>query len=146
MYVIHGYGITLNIVLRRQILFYPLSACLALAAILLKHPADVRARSHLRHISDFVKFLINVQKCGVLDVERMLHLCIELEKLVFKIVTAEKNVAQSTEFSVGDYRLHAKVQVSPKGICCEVNSRLLLERGLPHTRRFTATKCNLHLA
>ncbi|KIW09820.1 hypothetical protein PV08_11921 [Exophiala spinifera] len=97
-----------------QTLFYPLSACLALVAVLLKHPADIGARSHLRHMSDFVQFLTQVQKRGVLDVERMRHLCIELEKLVFEIVTAEKNIAHSTKFPVGDQKIYEKIQVSPK--------------------------------
>ncbi|KAJ5115077.1 hypothetical protein NUU61_000836 [Penicillium alfredii] len=81
-----------------QILFYPLSACIALVAILLKYPTDVRARSHLRHIGDFVKFLNKVQQHNVLDVERMLHLCTEFEKLVVDATTMETNVLQSAEF------------------------------------------------
>lgn len=132
---------------RRQILFYPLSACIALVAIVLKHPTDVRARTHLRHIGDVVKFLVNVEKCGVLHVEHMLHLCIELEKLVFKTITAETNIPQSTESSIGNQKLHEKAaQVSLKDIYCEMNSCLLLDRGLPHIRRFMAIICNLHKA
>ena len=105
----------------RQILFYPLSACIALVAILLKHPRDIQARSHLGHIGDFIKFLTEVQQREVLDVERMLCLCTEFQNLVLDTVTTETDMLPSAEPSVigpavsGYYpaKLHTKAQVSP---------------------------------
>lgn len=89
-----------------------MSACIALVAILLKHPSDVRARSHLGHIGDFVKFLTKVQQREDLDVERMLCLCTQFQKIVLDTIPAETDVLQSAVS--GCYPSpHAKAQVSP---------------------------------
>lgn len=85
-----------------QVLCHPLSACIALLEILLRSPTDVRARSHLRHISNFVKFLTKAQHREDFDIGRMLDFCSEMERVAVDALAKATNMPQPAELTVGD--------------------------------------------
>ncbi|KAL3433089.1 hypothetical protein BDV09DRAFT_172767 [Aspergillus tetrazonus] len=65
-----------------HLLFYPISACITLVSIVLGSPLDIQARSCAQHVGDLVKF-VRLQRDRILEIQSLLDLCCEFEKLVF---------------------------------------------------------------
>jgi hypothetical protein len=80
----------------RHLLLYPVSVCITIVSIVLESPADAQARSRAQHVSDFVDFLRGMQRDRILDVQGLLDLCCEFDRLVLEAIA---NVASGTTSS-----------------------------------------------
>ncbi|KAL4819888.1 hypothetical protein BDW67DRAFT_193462 [Aspergillus spinulosporus] len=79
-----------------HLLLYPMSACIALVSIVLESPMDTHARSCAQHVSDLVEFLRTLQRDRILEVQALLDLCCEFEKLIFYSISEVENGTRSS--------------------------------------------------
>lgn len=85
----------------RHILCYPISACITLVAIVLENPTGAQARSLTRYIGHLIEFLTRVQRDKILEVQLLLDLCSEFERLALHAISkAAKGAEISTPPSV----------------------------------------------
>ncbi|CEL01013.1 hypothetical protein ASPCAL00605 [Aspergillus calidoustus] len=100
----------------RNLLLYPMAACIMLVSIVLEGPTDTQACSCAQHIDDIVAFLRGLQHDRVLDVQGLLDLCGAFETLVREAISgAVDRTASSGPLRNGiNPGLDARRQV-----CCE---------------------------
>ncbi|KAL3472497.1 hypothetical protein BJX99DRAFT_272913 [Aspergillus californicus] len=79
-----------------HLLLYPISACITLVSIILENPMDPQARSRAQHVSDLVKFLRGLQRDKILEMQALLDLCCEFERLVLDTILNAANRTTST--------------------------------------------------
>ncbi|OCK74350.1 hypothetical protein K432DRAFT_469977 [Lepidopterella palustris CBS 459.81] len=77
------------------VLYFPISATITLLANILNTPTDPCARSDLRLIGSFVNFLSKLQQKGTGEVNRILGVCTEFERIAQDVVNRAGNGSHS---------------------------------------------------
>ncbi|KAJ0413067.1 fungal-specific transcription factor domain-containing protein [Aspergillus carlsbadensis] len=79
-----------------HLLFYPISACITLVSVILENPMDPQARSRGQHVTNLIKFLRDLQRDRIPEVQGLLDLCCEFERLVLDTISNAANRITST--------------------------------------------------
>lgn len=80
----------------RRVLYFPSSALLTLFANIVQGPTDSRARSDLRLIKTFVKFLSKLQHEESGEIRRAFKVCSEIERIARDIIAKARDLTPMT--------------------------------------------------